>query len=349
MKHSYLYILLFIGVLLSICSSCVNEFAFPADGAKPMLVLNAFINTDSTNNILYLNYTGRESIGDVSEATVEVRVNGVLVETAQQQAIVDNGFNRKQSSFLITSKFNPGESVRIDAWTPQTGHHAWVEEIILPAPLPIVNIDTMTVNISYPQEYTNRLMKFRITIQDRPNEKNYYRLILERQYRLVAQLYNDDKEYIKDTTMIRKTFTTYNNEDVILTDGNPSIGNDDNDVFDKVINYYNVFDDNRFSGQECTLNIYKGSDTPPRLGQYFKVLENELTCYVRLLHISAITFNYYQALNVFDSDIYDSMLMEPIIYASNVNGGTGMVNFSTETSVKMDLPPNHFEVDYLYW
>ena len=182
MKLHTIYTLL-MSAVLGLCISCVNEFEFSKQSTQPLLVMNAFINTDSTNNVLYLNYTGRESVGKLAEAIVEVRVNGLLVETAQMIPTANKQEHSKETGFLITSKFKPNDQVRIDAWTPQTGHHAWVEETILPPPLPIVSIDTMTVNISYPIEKTNSLLKYRITIQDRPNEKNCYRVVLYSHYR----------------------------------------------------------------------------------------------------------------------------------------------------------------------
>lgn len=51
-------------------------------------------------------------------------------------------------------------------------------------------------------------------------------------------------------------------------------------------------------------------------------------------------YYYLRALNLLDSDAYDNTLSEPIAFPSNVNGGTGMVGFSTETNYMLTVKNN---------
>ena len=73
------YILPLLMLIIFICS-CENEIDFNKAARPPKLIMNALINADSTNNILYLNKTGQYVISVVTNASVEVRVNDVLVE-----------------------------------------------------------------------------------------------------------------------------------------------------------------------------------------------------------------------------------------------------------------------------
>ena len=51
----------------------------------------------------------------------------------------------------------------------------------------------------------------------------------------------------------------------------------------------------------------------------------------------------FKALNLIDSDVYDETIMEPIVFASNVHGGLGIVSISTETSVKINLTDEKYD------
>ena len=66
-------------------------------------------------------------------------------------------------------------------------------------------------------------------------------------------------------------------------------------------------------------------------------------CHVRLLSINETDFLYFKALNLIDSDVYDETIMEPIVFASNVHGGLGIVSISTETSVKINLTDEKYD------
>ena len=95
--------------------SCENDIVRKEAVINPKLIMNAFINADSINNVLYLNMSASVVIGHIEEATVEVYVDNKLVETATEmplQHILDN-----QKRYLITTKFNQGDHVRIQART----------------------------------------------------------------------------------------------------------------------------------------------------------------------------------------------------------------------------------------
>ena len=77
MRRSILDIFLFLLVIIS-TAACNNDLPFDLKENPPKLVMNAIINADSTYNTLFLNLTGRNQIGQIKGATVEVRINGSL-------------------------------------------------------------------------------------------------------------------------------------------------------------------------------------------------------------------------------------------------------------------------------
>ncbi|WP_455586264.1 DUF4249 domain-containing protein [Bacteroides sp.] len=338
-KYTFPFLLL---LLLSI-SSCENEIPFDKEANPPKLVMNALINADSINNILYLNKTGQDVISDVMEASVEVRVNDVLVETPKALPIpTDGDFISFQKRFLITTKFHPGDKVRIDAKTGDGAHHAWAEVTVPQPPMPIERVDTATVMVNeYDNYYTERL-RYRITFSDRPGETNYYRLVLERHSTIHANI--TSRPEVLDTVLTRQDFRMLSREDVVLTDGHPTLSGNDSDLFEQAENIYGVFDDSRFSGQSYTMTVYSSaSDDWPYLFPSHDITQKIRDCYVRLLSISETDYQYFKALNLIDSDVYDETIMEPIVFASNVHGGVGIVSISTETSVKINLVDEKYD------
>ena len=141
MTTRYIFPLL---MLMTFICSCENEIDFNKAARPPKLIMNALINADSTNNILYLNKTGQYVISDVTNASVEVRVNDVLVETPKAIPIPTGDFVSLQKRFLITTKFHPGDKVRIDARTGDGEFHAWAEVVVPQPPMPIEKVDTAT-------------------------------------------------------------------------------------------------------------------------------------------------------------------------------------------------------------
>lgn len=342
------YILPLLMLIIFICS-CENEIDFNKAARPPKLIMNALINADSTNNILYLNKTGQYVISDVTNASVEVRVNDVLVETPKAIPIPTGDFVSLQKRFLITTKFHPGDKVRIDARTEDGEFHAWAEVVVPQPPIPIEKVDTATALVCEYGNYYNRLLRYRITFSDRPDERNYYRLVLERRYTLYATMYRrgtiSGSLALKDTVLTQQNFRMLPREDVVLTDGHPTTSEDDeNGMFEQAQNTYGVFDDSRFSGQSYTMTVYpSGSDSWPYLFESHDVTRRTLDTYVRILSISETDFQYLKALNLSESDFADDVTMEPVTFASNVHGGLGIVSISTETSVKINISDEKYD------
>lgn len=343
MTARYMYIPLFILVIL-LGSSCENELPFNLAANPPKLIMNALINADSTNNVLYLNLTGPNTIDHVSDATVEVRINDRLVESPQAIPQSSSGnLTDNQKRFLITSKFNPGDKVRIDARTGDGVHHAWAEVIVPPAPLPIEKIDTITARVNeFDNFYTTR-MRYRITFADRPgNDTHYYRIAIDQRATLYAYI-----PYFEpvDTIMYLQNLNMISREDMVLTDGNPSIGDNGNGLSEQADNIHGVFDNNRFKGQSYTMTVY--GMQMPWSGSYPYCVEKRLVVdtYVRLMSINETDYRYFKALNIIDSDVYDETLMEPLTFASNVHGGVGIISINTETTVKIRILDQQYEND----
>ena len=232
MKTIFYLSILFVTVTMM--SSCENELPFNINNNPPKLVMNALINAESTDNLLFLNFTSKENSTHVQNVTVEVRINGELKESLRPLPPETEG--NPQCRFGITSRFTPGDAVRIDAITDDGQYHAWTEINVPQRPFEIENVDTVTVPLAQ-SGYTTEYLRYRITINDRPNETNYYRIVIDKQTTLWG--YNHEEggdDYIYWT---KHSYNFIGREDVVLTDGQPTTGDDeDNGLFDTAKNIY---------------------------------------------------------------------------------------------------------------
>lgn len=316
--------------------SCQNELPFSIKDNPPKLVMNALMNADSLTNMLYLNFTGRESTTLAWDATVEIRVNGQLTESLRPLPLEQEEAN-PQSRFKISSKFTPGDAVRIDAYTDDGQHHAWAEITVPQRPLEIEHIDTITVPLKHYYN-TQNLLRYKITIKDRPSEPNYYRIIVDKQTTLWG--YNHEEGKSDRFYWTKHNYSFIGREDIVLTDGQPTTGDDeDNGMFDTTRNIYGVFDDSRFKDTSYTMTVYNSThiETASEDGYFHR-----MDVIIRLQSITETEYYYLKALNFVDSDAYDETINEPLKFPSNVSGGTGIVSISTEVSQKIEIrKPEH--------
>lgn len=325
MTKIYTLLILSLAVLMTV--ACENEIPFNPKAHPPKLIMNALINADSLNNTLFLNMSAQNELRGVHDATVEVRVNGQLTETAELLSTPSEYEAGKR--FRITTAFHPGDKVRIDATTADGSHHAWAE-VVVPQPIAIEKWDTATVFLKR-GIYSVSHLRYKITFTDRPKEDNYYRLVANHQTNLYEPL-GEGKEKIVSTTW---STGMVSREDVVLTDGHPSTSDEDTGLFEKEDNIYGVFDDNRFRDSSYTMTVYT-SGYMYNTG-YDSNLRREVNTYFRLLSITETEFRYLKALNIIDSDVYDETIMEPIKFASNVNGGLGIVGINAGTCAKINI------------
>ncbi|WP_042371030.1 DUF4249 domain-containing protein [Bacteroides neonati] len=306
-----------------LATSCENQIDIDLKPTPTQLIIHAQMSANSTNNRIFLNLSDPVKLKEVTNGVIEIRINGVLSE--KPQPILPSENKPAANSYLVTSAFRPGDVVRVDARTADGQYKAWAE-VVVPQPAFIEEaIDTMTISIRYNSFYYPNAMRYRFKIKDRPNEQNYYRLILEQG----GTAYLAGGETIplqgSGTQMII-------NEDVVLTDGYPNIDTDAG-LFDQASNMYAIFNDKLFANNNYTMTVYLLEQRFSHPTDYRIKLWWQIYTYIRVLSISETEFNYLKALNIIDSGSLDET-MEPIKFASNVNGGLGIVSISSEASRK---------------
>ena len=353
--------------------ACENEIPYNPRQQNPQLIMNALLNAGQTENLVYLHLSEGNSIGRINEATLSLYVNDKQVESPQaispeeyygnMQNQLDKGQyeallkSMRFKIFRLTARLQPGDNIRLEA-TAEGGKYHVSSQVTVPRPLQSLQVDTCTALIrQWGSMRAHR--QYRITLEDLPNEKNYYRLeiVNNKDFRCVIYTPNEDEngDYIKDEngdyiyTITKDTVVNYryteliNREDVILTDGHVTSSDDDENAMfpTNIENKYSIFTDNRFTNSSATLKVYT-----PLYDDNYDILQslNYTRCYlkqnitVRVLSLPETYYRYLKALNCMDDEDYDEALMEPISLPSNVEGGLGFVGISSEIQYTIDMP-----------
>lgn len=330
-----LYIFLTAMLAILSFSACEHDIYIDPNEKDERLVMNGFIDADSTNNLIYLDMTGSKFASHVIDAQMEVHVNGVLKETVSNYNYTENA-NSKDSlihtnRYYIHTKFKAGDKVRIDALTSDKKYHAYVEESI-PYPLSeIQKVDTAHVVKKHYGDLMTKIWQFKISFSDRTNESNYYRLKVFNHIR--TRVFNPYSSQWTITEEIVKFRSIYDDEPILM-DGNVNNDNDMSDYLPALYNTennYGVFSDKMFANKPCTLTIYDD------LYFYEQPQDNVYYDISTLFSIESINKNeyyYLRALELYNSDNYsdDEDLTGPIKFPSNVKGGAGFVGFSISVS-----------------
>ena len=367
-----LHLIIYIAIA-GLFMACENEIPYNPGQQTPQLIMNALLNAGQTENLVYLHLSEGNSIGRINEATLSLYVNDKQVESPQaispeeyyenMQNQLDKGQyeallkSMRFKIFRLTARLQPGDNIRLEA-TAEGGKYHVSSQVTVPRPLQSLQVDTCTALIrQWGSMRAHR--QYRITLEDLPNEKNYYRLeiVNNKDFRCVIYTPNEDEngDYIKDEngdyiyTITKDTVVNYryteliNREDVILTDGHVTSSDDDENAMfpTNIENKYSIFTDNRFTNSSATLKVYT-----PLYDDNYDILQslNYTRCYlkqnitVRVLSLPETYYRYLKALNCMDDEDYDEALMEPISLPSNVEGGLGFVGISSEIQYNIDMP-----------
>ena len=284
MKLHLLYI-----VAIVLLASCENEIPYNPDNQQPLLIMNAQLDTGKDVNEVFLHLSKGSSIVRLNEATLTLFINNRIAETPQAltpEEIFGPPENYPEDAifvydailyklFRLNTPLHPGDNIRLEA-TAENGKYHASAEVTVPQPIESLHVDTC---LAYLREYSGQTLyrQYKITLQDRPNEKNYYRLDIwnDRSYYCKWKEYLEDENgslikvededgswhwasIPRDTTILAPPQNEIiNREDVILTDGHPgNYDDEENELFPTINNKYNIFNDNTFRNSYATLKVY---------------------------------------------------------------------------------------------
>lgn len=304
--------------------ACENELPYMDKPQAPQLLMNAFLEAEKEENGVFLCIIDADGqqIDRVSNGFIVVYVNGEKTETAQVEKLYGS-FNAPNCT--LKTIFRPGDHIRLEA-TAEGGQYRADCEVEIPLPIEeTIRVDTLRTQLRGSSGMKD-CMQYKITICDRPDEKNYYRLVIEENiYRISSE---DGVRYGPFTSCPE----IINQEDLVLTDGHLTTADDDKfGILDLAVrNLGNVFTDGRFENGSYTLKVYTSI---PYISGINGKDHNYLDVTVRLLSISQSYYRYLRAMNCLNSEDYNETFMEPVIVPQNVSGGLGFVGTSSEQRI----------------
>lgn len=375
MKRKYLHLITYIAVFFGL-PSCENEIPYNPEMRQPCLVMNALLEAgeDKTNEV-YLYLSTGDNLDKVNDdAKLTLYVNGQLAETPQAfkpeeiylypgewlspedyETLLKNIHYKK---YRLSTPLKPGDLVRLEA-TAQGSSLRATAEVQVPQPPQDFRVDTCTVPLNMGSGIVTPHRRYLVTINDAVNENNYYRLDIRNQflvrYHIHEYLRDEQGNFIEDENhnliyTERDSLSTQvysdlvNREDIILTDGNVSHSQEDEDnlMFPRIENKYNIFTDNRFRNSSATLKVYTRLYDDFTANALHGITYGKTYCtqsiHIRLLNLTADYYRYLKALNCLDDDDYDTTLMEPVSLPCNVSGGIGFVGIATPREVVITFP-----------
>lgn len=319
--------IIIIPILLLLLTACTNEIPFNEKDTESKMVVNALINTDCLENRIFISLTGKYDIETIKDVSVNLYVNGVLKE--MPESIADSSSYPKVKSFLVKSTFKPGDKVKIEASTKDGKYHAWGEETVPDRPS-IIKIDTASVRMKNKYDSYSHFLRFKVTFKDIPDKDSYYRIIVENKKTCVFLVQGLTE---REETVNSYDYSFVSREDVVLTDGRPTTVDDEENGISTTSysNTYGVFDDSRFLNSEYTMTVSQDK-TSSSYYYYENIKRESISVTIYLQCISKAEYYYLQALNRSIDNSDDDILSEPVHLPTNINGGIGILGFSTESS-----------------
>lgn len=337
-----MYKYIFIPIILLIAVSCENEIPFNIKDNPPKLILNSIISADRDSSDIILGYTGRDYATLAEKASIDIYVNGELKDHISKPYHMPNPFGVEDIRYKTGVKLNPGDLLKVEARTDDGQHHVWSETTV-PHRITIERIDTASYLKDNWWNDVDKFIRVKTTFTDNGPQVNYYQIAIT----IDATIEAKSKTTGADTIVYFPTrLPLFINEDIVLTDGRPSMENDDNDILPPVENLWGIFDNSRINGTYTMTtgvqipNYFFENDFIVKQNTYMnfeQITKAAIKVRIQLMSINKPLFFYLKALNIYDSVNYDNFFNQPVKFPSNINGGTGVFGVCIGDEIVLDL------------
>ncbi len=343
MMKKILYIIL-VALVLGSCTEIIPLGRGPLEDCLDMLAL---MHSSDDEHVVYLRLSNDNGLTSADEdAVITCTINGGEKIEAEHKFMM--GIPGK---FGFEAKFRPGDEVLLEA--EYRGLYA-CSKVVVPQPVGMELLDT-TMIMKYIEDGDND--ETRVTylidflLKDIPGENNCFRVGASRHHiRHIFHQWPDESGNPRPSET-RDHWRVSGNIDIgrdpILHDDYMVSNGDDLISMINPTNYYMIFSDRLFTDEEAEIQVsFEGYRLETFYGGYLNLPEHlketEVisTQHLVIEHISEETYRYYKALNsarIFSYESYGGLLMEPVIIPSNVQGGTGFVSISMDSTVPVPI------------
>lgn len=325
-----------IWLLLPVLSllACTRDVVLKLDPVTPLLVLNASVTPGHevaaflSKSWFLLDSVPEYDLPDQG-VSIEVYVNDTFRGTMQRSDNPADSTALKGQFRLPGCYVQSGDRVRLEAQAP---HFAPVmAETIIPEKTEIAMIDTATLLTS---DYYSLRFRLYLTLKDNPDQRNYYRLIVER----LIEYHNGDEvtwesSYCNDYKYWWGNYADFqlSYDDPVFQPSIPSLSEYDGAYC------HGVFSDDLFNGKEYTVTSSFFPDNSMQTDTSTTIVHYD----IHLLSISEAYYNYLKVIRNFTislGDAYLDGLLEPTATYSNVTDGFGVVTGYQTTTHRITMP-----------
>lgn len=288
------HILSLCGILLSV-TACEKDVDFKSKESGPKMVVNSIINCAENNHTIKISESvflfGDKNPEAVKDATIKLQVNGENVPLTFQYE------ENSHRYYEFNAQLASGDKLEISGESPKHGKIHAIDHIPYPATIKEVKTEWFTSN-----KDSRSYLRTLITLRDKPEEKNYYRVII-RSKEIYGYNNSDTEEWVRQHVFV--------DQEILFNNISGVLGEDED------AHKYRIFPDALFDGSEYTLNVYIAMDQNNpwgRIDERFIKVE-----------IHTISENMYKYLRSLELSMSEDNFSEPVKIYSNIENGYGVL------------------------
>lgn len=281
--------------LVPLLTACEKDVKFKGDESTPKMVVNSIVNCVAGENSIAISesdflYDSKKA-GKVKNATVRLLHNG----TELPMDLREEG---DEMYYDFAAPLKSGDRLEISGESPVHGNVSGSDIVPYPAEIKDLKTEWFTGdkdNKSY--------LRTRITIADKPGEKNYYRIV------------------IRDNTVFKTTngeAPDYWIQQEVLVDQEPLFSKVGDLIVEDNPHKYRIFSDDLIDGKEYTLNVYVQMDRYTSWEDL--VVEKQLK-----VEIHTLSENLFKYLHSLELAAGEHNFSEPVKIYSNIVKGYGIL------------------------
>jgi len=323
--------------------ACTSTIVLEPEDSSVKVIMNAQLKSSDEGAIIYLSASTVSDTEPLPGATVTVSVNGGAPVKAVEQPQASDQYSgyEKYLAYVYDGSFNPGDNIVFEA---RTKYGNVKSEVTVPEKMNMAQVDTLRTVIKG-SGYTDVNMQFKIKINDKPGESNFYRLTFYKE-----ECYDN----MDGNGKARHYFSIYadGSSDPVLSEGQVNTGDLLSELLE-IDNTYLIFNDNTFEGESRTLRVNVNMQNLIAAFSFYHPLPEDSDpgyIYVILEHLSFEEYYYLKSMTNLNNLGYDaSFLFEPTTIPSNVEGGLGFVSVSAcSDPVKFRIPDDIYLYEIRY-
>jgi hypothetical protein len=305
MKNCQYYVILLL-ISINLLSGCEKDVDFKGKKIASRIVINSIIHAKSDTNTIKISESVFDYAGQQPDIVENPEIHLIINDKECNQIWMDTIVDI-HTYYKFVSKLDVDDKIDLSVHTKKHGTVKGYDNV--PNTTEIRNIKT-----SWFRENDRTYLRLFVTLKDSSQEQNFYRIIVKTKTDLIHPsvqapiVYWDLHEVFTDDEML------FNNLTATDEDG-------------KSLNFFRIFSDELFQGQEYTLNVFILHDN------YAENIDNDYVRQSVKVEIQTLSEKLYQNFHSQElaSGIIGDVFSEPVKIYTNIQGGYGILGIYNTT------------------